>query len=163
MVNIVELPFETVDAIVFHAECTRDLLSLALTCRTLADVVCPRHIHFRLIRCDVQVTEELWGILPKDRSLARNVRSLEIGFGWRLRRYFPPRVPSNVTLRRGTVTFLDDRDGRAAARKAERALTTATKNMTELISFKWLETTQLPVIDSRREGPGREDIWAALK
>ena len=36
--NIVGLAFETVDAIVFHVEGRRDLLSLALTCRTLADI-----------------------------------------------------------------------------------------------------------------------------
>ena len=162
MVNIIELPFETVDSIAFHVEGGRDLRSLALTCRTLADVVCPRHIQFRLIRCNVIVAEQLWSNLAKDRSLARNVRTLEIGYGWRGSRYSPPRMPSNLKLRLGTVTFIDDRDGRAAHRKAERALIAAIKNMTELISFKWLEHFQVPVIDSRREGAGGDDIWTAL-
>ena len=147
MVNIVGLPYETVDAIVFHVEGTRDLLSLALTCRTLADVVCPRHIQFRLIRCRVVAAHCLWNTLAKDRSLARNVRTLEIGFGWT--RHFPPRIPSNPRPRLEAVTSL----------KVERSLITAIKNMTELTSFKWLERSQVPAIDS---GHG-DDIWTALK
>jgi hypothetical protein len=147
MVNIVELPYETVDAIVFYVEGTQDLLSLALTCRTLADVVCPRHIQFRLIRCDVIMAHYLWNTLAKDRSLARNVRTLEIGFGWT--RHIPPRIPSNPRPRLEAVTFP----------KVECTLIAAIKNMTELISFKWLERSQVPAIDSGR----RDDIWTALK
>ena len=108
---------------------------------------CPRHIQFRLIRCHVLDAQNLWDTLAKDRSLARNVRTLEIGFGWT--RHTPPRIPSNPRPRLQAVTFL----------KVERTLIAAIKNMTELVSFKWLERFHVPVIDSCRG----EDIWTALK
>ncbi|EPS96353.1 hypothetical protein FOMPIDRAFT_65707 [Fomitopsis schrenkii] len=46
-------PTEILDAIVFHLDMRRDLLSLALACKRLYAVVSPHHYKYRLLRCKI--------------------------------------------------------------------------------------------------------------
>src|ERR1700691_4066727 len=70
-------PNEILDSIVFHIDSKRDLLALALSCHRLHSVICPRHYDYRVIRCKVS-SISVWNHLVVHRSLARNVRRLEI-------------------------------------------------------------------------------------
>jgi len=76
-VSIVHLPTEVLDSILGHIETKTDLLNVGLVCRRLYDVIFPRHFDYRVIRCKVS-SLSVWNHLIKHRSLARNVRRLEI-------------------------------------------------------------------------------------
>ncbi|KAJ7093399.1 hypothetical protein B0H15DRAFT_832182 [Mycena belliarum] len=54
-----------------------DLLSLALTSKTLYAIVVPQHLEFREIRCDAR-RSALWVALAQHPGLARRLRSLEM-------------------------------------------------------------------------------------
>ncbi|TFK70672.1 hypothetical protein BDN72DRAFT_838619 [Pluteus cervinus] len=70
-------PTEILDSITSHIDTPRDLLSFSSTCRRIYDVVFPRHIYYRVIRCKIS-SIKVWHHLSTHKSLARNVRKLEI-------------------------------------------------------------------------------------
>ncbi|PFH49521.1 hypothetical protein AMATHDRAFT_62975 [Amanita thiersii Skay4041] len=70
-------PTEVLDTIAFNLDSKNDLLSLALTCKRMHDIIFPRHYHYRTIRCKLSALR-VWNHLSVHRSLARNVRRLEI-------------------------------------------------------------------------------------
>ncbi|GJJ12787.1 hypothetical protein Clacol_007032 [Clathrus columnatus] len=72
------LPLHTIwDDIVFLVESTKDLLSLALACRTFKELIIPDHLTYRHIRCDIR-RKELWRLLESRPRLARGIRSVEL-------------------------------------------------------------------------------------
>ncbi|KAF7325308.1 hypothetical protein MVEN_02638300 [Mycena venus] len=75
--TITRQPTEILDSIAFHVDAKKDLLSLALSCQRMHDIVFPRHMQYRHIRCKVS-SLSVWNHLMVHRSLARNVRRLEI-------------------------------------------------------------------------------------
>lgn len=74
---ITRQPTEILDAIVFYVDSKADLLNLALTCQRMHEIVIPRHYDYRLIRAKVS-NISVWNHLTVHRSLAKNVRRIEI-------------------------------------------------------------------------------------
>ena len=71
------LPPELLNAVVDAIPERRDLLSLALVCSTLRDIIIPGHIQYRVVVAS-EAEVGLWACLAVRGHLARNVRSLEI-------------------------------------------------------------------------------------
>ncbi|KAF8835382.1 hypothetical protein BDN67DRAFT_937975 [Paxillus ammoniavirescens] len=140
-------PTEILDAIASHVGSKRDLLALALSCHRMHDVIFPRHYEYRVI-CAKISSAGLWNHLIVNRSLARNVRSLEIIDE---RSTKPLVLPSDITA---TDTDLESSDDELTMHsKRERYLTSALTKMTALRSFNWSCNHSPISIDS---------IWATL-
>ncbi|KZT66597.1 hypothetical protein DAEQUDRAFT_730009 [Daedalea quercina L-15889] len=124
-------PTEILDAIVFHLDAKRDLLSLALACKRLHGIIFPRHYEYRVVRCKVSRIA-VWNHLAVHRGLARNVRRLEI---MDERGAEPESVPSDILA---TDTDLESSDDELSMHgKQERILSSALTRMTALESFVW--------------------------
>lgn len=140
-------PTELLDAIVSHVDAKQDLLSLALSCKRLHAVVFPRHFEYRVIRGKVS-SLRLWNHLIVHRSLARNVRVLEIiderATGQEL-------IPSDIMTTDTDMESTDDELGLHV--KHERYLTSALGRMTTLQSFTW-SCNHTPI--------SMENIWPIL-
>ena len=141
-VSLVNQPTEILDAIVFHIDSRRDLLNVALACKRLHDIVFPRHFEYRVIRCKVS-SIKVWNHLILHRSLARNVRRLEIldersspttdGNFNKGRRVT---IPKNIILQRDTDLESTD-DELSMHVKQEKYLAAALVRMTGLKEFQW--------------------------
>ncbi|PSR74342.1 hypothetical protein PHLCEN_2v9921 [Hermanssonia centrifuga] len=124
-------PTELLDAIVFHLDSKSDLLSLALSCKRMHGVIFPRHYHYRTIRAKVS-SLSVWNHLVVHRSLARNVRVLEI---LDERTTEPELLPPDILT---TDTDLESSDDELSMHvKQERFLVSALARMTALESFTW--------------------------
>ncbi len=75
--SITRQPTEILDAVAFHIDAPSDLLSLSLSCKRLHDIVIPRHLSYRVIRCKPS-SISVWNHLATHRSLAQNVRYLTV-------------------------------------------------------------------------------------
>ncbi|KAF8056571.1 hypothetical protein FPV67DRAFT_1566298 [Lyophyllum atratum] len=129
--TITRQPTEVLDAIIFHVDSKRDLLSLALSCRRMHDVVCPRHLAYRVVRCKVSAIS-VWNHLMVNRALARNVRRLEI---LDERSTEPEIVPPGILASDTDLESTDDELG--LHDKQERYLVSAMTKMSALSSFAW--------------------------
>ncbi|KAJ7277463.1 hypothetical protein C8J57DRAFT_185754 [Mycena rebaudengoi] len=128
--TITRRPTEILDSIAYHVDSKRDLLSLALSCQRMHDIVVPRHFHYRHIRCKVS-SLSVWNHLVVHRSLARNVRRLEI-----LDERAAPSemlIPPDILCSDTDMEFTDDELG--IHEKQERYLVGALDKMTSLLSF----------------------------
>lgn len=128
---ITRQPTEILDAIVFHIDSKQDLLSLALSCQRMHSVIVPRHYDYRTIRCKVS-SISVWNHLIVNRSLARNVRSLEI---MDERCAEVEMVPSGILMTDTDLESTDDELGLHA--KQERFLVAALTKMSSLSTFTW--------------------------
>jgi hypothetical protein len=124
-------PNEILDSIVFYLDSKRDLLALALSCHRLHSVICPRHHSYRIIRCKVS-SISVWNHLLMNRSLARNVRRLEI---LDERSAQPGLIPKGILTSDTDLESTDDELGMHT--KQERFLVSALCKMTALKSFMW--------------------------
>ncbi|KAJ7180580.1 hypothetical protein C8R46DRAFT_1069873 [Mycena filopes] len=130
--TITRQPTEILDSIAFHVDSKRDLMSLALSCQRMHDIVFPRHFQYRHIRCKVS-SLSVWNHLIVHRSLARNVRRLEI---------LDERAASSELLIPSDIlnsdTDMDSTDDELGMHeKQERFLVGALGKMTSLASFTW--------------------------
>jgi hypothetical protein len=130
--TITRQPTEILDSIAFHVDSKKDLLSLALSCQRMQDIVFPRHFQYRHIRCKVS-SLSVWNHLMVHRSLARNVRRLEI---------LDERAASTELLIPSDIlnsdTDMDSTDDELGMHeKQERFLVGALGKMTSLNSFTW--------------------------
>ncbi|KAJ7099361.1 hypothetical protein B0H15DRAFT_900596 [Mycena belliarum] len=130
--TITRQPTEILDSIAFHVDSKRDLLALALSCQRMHDVVFPRHFQYRHIRCKVS-SLSVWNHLMVHRSLARNVRRLEIlderAASTELL------VPTDILASDTDMDSTDDELG--MHQKQERFLVGALGKMTSLSTFTW--------------------------
>lgn len=124
-------PNEILDSIAFHLDSKRDLLALALSCQRLYSVVCPRHYNYRVIRCKVS-SIRVWNHLIVHRSLARNVRRLEILDERSAEREL---IPMGILTSDTDLESTDDELGLHS--KQERFLVSALNRMTALQYFAW--------------------------
>lgn len=141
IVTLVNQPTEILDAIIFNIDSRKDLLNVALGCKRLHDVVFPRHFEYRLIRCKVS-SISVWNHLILHRSLARNVRRLEI-----LDERSSATTAGNFNKSRGMLipknilqgdTDLESTDDELAIHvKQEKYLAAALVRMTGLREFQW--------------------------
>ncbi|KAG5644987.1 hypothetical protein DXG03_007264 [Asterophora parasitica] len=129
--TITRQPTEVLDAILFHVDSKRDLLSLALSCHRMYDVVCPRHLAYRVVRCKVS-SLSVWNHLIINRALARHVRRLEI---MDERSTESEIVPPGILASDTDLESTDDELG--LHDKQERYLVAALTKMTALASFAW--------------------------
>ncbi|TDL22004.1 hypothetical protein BD410DRAFT_789087 [Rickenella mellea] len=145
--TITRQPTEILDAISFHIDAKRDLLSLGLSCKRMYDVVFPRHFEYRVVRCKIS-SISVWNHMTVHRSLAQNVRRLEI---MDERASHPIVAPSSILA---TDTDLESSDDELGMHdKQERFLLAALAKMTALESFVWSCNHSLISID---------DIWPTL-
>jgi hypothetical protein len=136
--TITRQPTEILDAIVFHVDSKRDLLSLGLTCHRLYSVIFPKHWNYRLIRCKVS-SIGVWNHLISNRYLARNVRRLEILDERSAEtEVIPPGITTTDISLESTDTRLESTDDELAIHvKQERYLVSAMTKMTALTCFSW--------------------------
>ncbi|KAF9008213.1 hypothetical protein BDQ17DRAFT_1349555 [Cyathus striatus] len=128
---ITRQPTEILDAIVFYVNDRQDLLSLALSCKRMHDIVFPRHWDYRVIRCKLS-SIRVWNHLSVHRCLARNVRRLEV---MDERSTLPELVPKGIL---STDTDLESTDDELTLHeKQERFLQRALGRMAGLKAFKW--------------------------
>ena len=129
--TITRQPTEILDGIVFYLDNKRDLLSLALSCKRMHGVVFPRHYEYRVIRAKPS-SLSIWNHLIVHRSLARNVRKLEV---MDERSAEPEVVPSGVLTSDTDIESSDDELSMHV--KQERLLVAAIAKMSSLRSFRW--------------------------
>ncbi|KAJ7159388.1 hypothetical protein C8R43DRAFT_1124594 [Mycena crocata] len=70
-------PPELLDYISSLVSSPSDLLSLALTCKSFHVVIVPRHLEFRLIRCEAR-WQSLWNVLAQHPTSMETISALEI-------------------------------------------------------------------------------------
>ncbi|KAK0199451.1 hypothetical protein DFS33DRAFT_1491556 [Desarmillaria ectypa] len=129
---ITRQPTEILDAIVFHIDSKEDLLAFALSSQRMHGIVVPRHLDYRVLRCKVS-SISVWNHLIVNRSLAKNVRRLEILD--ERSSVEALRIPGGVV---GTETDLESTDDELGMHeKQERYLVSALTKMTALNSFVW--------------------------
>lgn len=129
--SLTRQPNEILDSIAFHIDSKRDLLALALSCQRLYSVICPRHYNYRVIRCKVS-SIRVWNHLLVHRSLARNVRRLEI---LDERSSQIELIPKGILTSDTDLESTDDELGMHS--KQERFLVSALTRMTALHNFAW--------------------------
>jgi hypothetical protein len=141
--GLVYQPTEILDAIMSHVDTKRDLLHVGLCCKQLHSIVFPRHFEYRLIRCKVS-SISVWSHLVIHKSLARNVRRLEIlderclSSGSNGGRNDPNNgmvIPKGVLEGDTDLESTDDELG--MHNKQERYFAAALMRMTGLREFKW--------------------------
>ncbi|KII91384.1 hypothetical protein PLICRDRAFT_38129 [Plicaturopsis crispa FD-325 SS-3] len=140
-------PAEILDAITFFVDSKRDLLSLALSCRRMHAIVCPRHMDYRVVRAKAS-NVAVWNHLIVHRSLARNVRVLEV---LDERSTEAPVVPKGIVA---SDTDLESTDDELTMHsKQERFLVSALGRMSALQSFTW-SCNHSPI--------SIDDVWPTL-
>jgi len=135
--SLVDQPTEVLEAILSHVDSRKDLLSVGLVCKRLRDVIFPRHFDYRVIRCKLS-SVSLWSHLIIHKSLARNVRKLEI-LDERLST--APSVANSYILIPSISQHDTDPentdDELGVHSKQEKYLSEALLHMTGLKEFKW--------------------------
>jgi hypothetical protein len=163
MLTFAVLPRETLEEIVDWIDSRHDLYRLALTARVFNRIISPRHIQYRDIRCRLD-TNTVWQQFGTDRSLARNVRSIEIQREeWAFEYQWPDALQIPESLRPPELPVLGrdiTQESLDKQRGFELQLIAAIKNMTNLASFAWNRAP--PLVDSL-SSEAEEDIWTALK
>ncbi|KAG7097942.1 hypothetical protein E1B28_005253 [Marasmius oreades] len=131
---ITRQPTEILDAIAFQVESREDLRNLALSCHRMHSIVAPRHIEYRIIRSKVS-SISLWNHLIVNRSLAKNVRRLEVMDERSSQREI---IPNGITASDTDLESTDDEIGvRGIHLKQEKFLVGALNRMMYLIQFVW--------------------------
>ena len=135
--NVSRQPTEILDNIAFYVDSKVDLLSLALTCQRMYNVIFPRHFDYRVVKAKVS-SIRVWNHLIVHRGLARHVRRLEI-----LDERSPEseNIPSGITTTDTDVESTDDE--LEIHTKQEKLLVSAIARMHSLQSFKWSCTHSL--------------------
>ncbi|TFY82010.1 hypothetical protein EWM64_g2000 [Hericium alpestre] len=75
--SIKAMPAELLDEVASFLDTRSDLLSFALTCRALKQIVIPRHSEYRFVRCHYRYLD-VWRHFIQRPDLARHVRTLEV-------------------------------------------------------------------------------------
>ncbi|KAL0576539.1 hypothetical protein V5O48_005431 [Marasmius crinis-equi] len=147
---ITRQPTEILDSIVFHVESREDLRNLALSCHRMHSIVSPRHIEYRVIRSKVS-SISLWNHLILNRSLAKNVRRLEVMDERSSEREI---LPSGIILSDTDLESTDEEVGIGGIHaKQEKFLIGALNRMAHLTQFVW-NSNHSPISVDR--------IWPAL-
>ena len=140
------LPAETLDDIVSYVDSQCDLLSLAWSCHEMHNLVFHAHFEHRVVKARVS-SMRVWHRLAVCRTLARNVRHLEIVDG-----KSPEIIPTDITT---TDTDVENTyDGSDLPAKREELLASAIAEMHGLKSLKWSHTDSLILIGS---------VWPTLR
>lgn len=166
-----DIPVELVDKILTFIDSSRDLHSLLLSTKYIYGVV-KRHSDYRHIRCSIIQGYDLWAVLAVDKSLAANVRVLEIqpeshDSYTPLKTMLLPSTLYNTPIRRALKLM-----------QAEAMLTAALPNLTNLNVFRWTDSSprrgnvydpdheaflrELGLEDEEDDAPYGEAMWLGL-
>ncbi|KAF8308888.1 hypothetical protein DL93DRAFT_1809485 [Clavulina sp. PMI_390] len=144
---IEEQPIEALDAIALEIDNARDLLNLALTCKSLHALVYFRHLRFRVIsgRLGDWRLVEVWDLIARDKTLGRSVRVLDL----HPLAYTDPRfiIPLDTNRVKRQQLKLSKKERAALVKRTPYEIIAdvvehfvpALANMTRLISFSWRE------------------------
>ncbi|KIJ35103.1 hypothetical protein M422DRAFT_106464, partial [Sphaerobolus stellatus SS14] len=66
-------PFELLEGVADNVDEPKDLFSLALTCKSLSELVIPNHLDYQIIQCSPADTR-VWEHLIENRRLASRVK-----------------------------------------------------------------------------------------
>ena len=91
------LPVELLDLIASYVAIHRDLVSLALTCQTLAHIVIPEHAAYRTIRIHSRRGPAPWATIAARPDRAAGVRCLVLFDQSEEERFLPERAPVSAT------------------------------------------------------------------
>ncbi|KIJ35173.1 hypothetical protein M422DRAFT_100027, partial [Sphaerobolus stellatus SS14] len=72
---LIKLPLELVQEIIGNIDKPTDLFTLALTCKSLSNLVIPDHLDYRFIQCSPADTP-VWQHLIKQPHLSRRVQNI---------------------------------------------------------------------------------------
>jgi hypothetical protein len=128
------LSTELVDAIVNLIDDPRDVLSAALACKRLYQIIVPSHLEFRHIRCDPR-QNDLWNGLSQRPALAEKVRFLEIK--WTGRRDQNALLPQEILPRSMGLVPLNASSFPNKSLDLT-PLVTAMERMDSLVRFSWI-------------------------
>ncbi|GJJ10677.1 hypothetical protein Clacol_004904 [Clathrus columnatus] len=139
--SLTRQPNEILDMIVFHLDSRKDLLSLALTCQRLRDIVLPRHLEYRFIQCKPN-SEKVWKHLIAHPLLACNVRRLHVIDE---RSKEPELIPNRVVVEETDTCNRDIAIDSYVIQ--QRLIIEALTRMTTLSTFSWSCNTSLISFD----------------
>ncbi|KAI0041186.1 hypothetical protein FA95DRAFT_1565651 [Auriscalpium vulgare] len=160
MPELTTLPPEVLDEIASWIPLTEDVVSFALTSKTLASVASPRHTHLRDIACS-RAALCVWQLLSSDASLARNVRYLTICRNYSSDSIVPmPYMKCASGCSHNFALGADFAGTNDVVRQGERLMIAALKNMSNLILFEWEDIGFNEIM--AHEEPDKQDIWSAL-
>ncbi|KAF8308892.1 hypothetical protein DL93DRAFT_1809638 [Clavulina sp. PMI_390] len=144
---IEEQPVEALDAIALEIDNARDLLNLALTCKSLYALVYFRHLRFRVIsgRLGDWRLVDVWELIARDKTLGRSVRVLDLHpLAYTDTRFIIP-LDTNRVKRRSSKFPKKERPVRGKRSPYEtiadvvQHFVPALANMTRLLSLSWRE------------------------
>jgi hypothetical protein len=170
---ITDLPVETLDHIAAAFDSPTDLANLGAVCTQLRLLVEPYHTQFRVIRAPL--ISPLWEKLATNRSLAQNVRILEVQSaeihgdreGATIDEPVIPIMFTDLEVPLAPEVDNGDEDDVGTLRAhylaknatdldAERVLVAALRGMSGLTSFRWSRTP--PLVNADQE----DDIWITI-
>ncbi|KAF8308889.1 hypothetical protein DL93DRAFT_1809454 [Clavulina sp. PMI_390] len=144
---IEEQPVEALDAIALEIDNARDLLNLALTCKSLHALVYFRHLRFRVIsgRLGDWRLVDVWDLIARDKTLGRSVRVLDLHpLAYTDPRFIIP-LDANRVRRRSVKSSKKEQRTRGKRSPYEtiadviQHFVPALANMTRLLSLSWRE------------------------
>ncbi|THH18717.1 hypothetical protein EW146_g2302 [Bondarzewia mesenterica] len=163
--NLLSLPPEIVDEIVTEIPSPKTLLALSKSSKSLAALVIPHHLYFRVIRASF-LRSHLWERLARDELHAANVHSLTV---LKNDADFPPLSPDEYDVAERLPPFPESESemgweaGRPLARaqatfdiEIETMLVSALRHMVHLNEFAWYREPS-PILT------GEDDIWSTLQ
>jgi hypothetical protein len=95
--SLLQLPVELLDLIASYVATHRDIISLALTCQTLAHIVIPAHAAYRTIRLHSRRGPAPWATIAARPDRAAGVRCLVLFDQSDEERFLPERAPVSAT------------------------------------------------------------------
>lgn len=127
------IPVELVEKILSLIDSPQDLRSLSLAARYAYNTI-KRHADYRHIQCSLIQGEAVWELLAANKSLAANVRILDI-------QPETSKAPSKAMLLPATLHTPPKWNSSHFLYRAEAKLTTALPNLINLITFRWASHT----------------------
>lgn len=153
-------PVELIDHTCSFLDSPKDLLSFALTCKTVCDVIIPNHIECRHIRCNLD-RFSLWQKLVNHPSIASRFVSLEI-----VESNITELVPTRIKL----LDCSDDVEDRYSHSidslfVGMQSMAVAISRMSGLTRIHWLERFYTPIPDifaAWTRCPALEDVQVTM-
>ncbi|KAI0044302.1 hypothetical protein FA95DRAFT_284445 [Auriscalpium vulgare] len=156
MPNFTTLSIEVLDNIAACITSPIDIVSFALTSKTLAAVASPRHTRLQTIVCS-RFALCVWQLLATNASLARNVRLLTICDRSCNHQALPtPCMKCAPGCWHGHTDHGEECEGLDVTRQAERVMIAALKNMSNLVLFDWKAPTSNKIVAQNE--PDKEDM-----
>lgn len=136
-----KVPLELLDIIIGHITETSDLLSFGLTCKFVADIIFPYHLHYHTISAPIRKSH-LWTFLSLNPRLCRYIRRLEV-----IDFHNPKMRLSDTEYEETKDVHPVPTDSSSAVLWSYEAFFRALREMINLKVFKWLHN-ETPILHS---------------